>query len=453
MKERILELLRKAGGTRTDRQLSSALDAPIDEIQKALDDLSVEGLAVQTRKGGWAVPEAVGLALAKAAFQRNGTPLAQLVSGGAAMPIIPGGAARVLPGDLILVRPDGERCQLKTILRRGRDTFPAYVRIERKAPKGAPRNRAELKTVATAVPCDVRIPYDVVLTGDLSFVRNDQIALLKIEKYPEMSRPIYASVERVLGNEGSLPALMKAVAEDQGFATELSDAVLAESDAMPADVRPEDIAGREDLRDLLAFTIDGATAKDFDDAVSIGSIEGGWRLGVHIADVSHYVRPGSAIDEDAYRRGTSLYLPGLTVPMLPECLSNNLCSLMPEMDRLALSLFMDIKNGAVVDHLSRGTIVVYRYSKKGWWYVDYRGGSGYVDRHYLWSVENSTSKAKYAPVDNLWVHTKANVDSWCYGKLKAGKQVTIEKQSGTWVLINYKGHTGWVSSKYLRRVK
>ena len=110
-------------------------------------------------------------------------------------------------------------------------------------------------------------------------------------------------------------------------------------------------------------------------------------------------------------------------------------------------------NGAVVDHLSRGTIVVYRYSKKGWWYVDYRGGSGYVDRHYLWSVENSTSKAKYAPVDNLWVHTKANVDSWCYGKLKAGKQVTIEKQSGTWVLINYKGHTGWVSSKYLRRVK
>ena len=293
---------------------------------------------------------AVGRALAKTAFQRNGTPLAQLVSGGAAMPIIPGGAARVLPGDLILVRPDGERCQLKTILRRGRDTFPAYVRIERKAPKGAPRNRAELKTVATAVPCDVRIPYDVVLTGDLSFVRNDQIALLKIEKYPEMSRPIYASVERVLGNEGSLPALMKAVAEDQGFATELSDAVLAESDAMPADVRPEDIAGREDLRDLLAFTIDGATAKDFDDAVSIGSIEGGWRLGVHIADVSHYVRPGSAIDEDAYRRGTSLYLPGLTVPMLPECLSNNLCSLMPEMDRLALSLFMDIKNGAVVDH-------------------------------------------------------------------------------------------------------
>ncbi len=350
MKQRILDQLRGASGTRTDRQLAAALDAPIDEIQKALDDLSVEGLAVQTRKGGWAVPEAVGLALAKAAFQRNGTPLAQPVSGGASMPILSGRTTRVMPGDLIMVRPDGERCQLKAILRRGRDTFPAYVRIERRAPKGAPRNRAELKTVATAVPCDVRIPYDVVLTGDLSYVRNDQIALLRIEKYPEMNRPIYASVERVLGNEGSLPALMKAVAEDQGFATELPDAVLSEASAMPADLRPEDVHGREDLRDVLAFTIDGATAKDFDDAVSVERTDKGWRLGVHIADVSHYVRPGSAIDEDAYRRGTSLYLPGLTVPMLPECLSNNLCSLMPDVDRLALSLFMEVRNGAVTDH-------------------------------------------------------------------------------------------------------
>ena len=255
-----------------------------------------------------------------------------------------------MPGDLVMVRPQGDRCQLKTILRRGRDTFPAYVRIERKLPKGGPRTRAELKTVASAVPCDTRIPYEVVLTGDLSFVRNDQIALLKIERYPEMNRPIYASVVRVLGNEGSLPALMRAVAENQGFATEPEEAVTLEADAMPDGVRPDDLAGREDLRGVLAFTIDGATAKDFDDAVSVERTERGWRLGVHIADVSHYVTPGSAIDEDAYRRGTSLYLPGLTVPMLPECLSNNLCSLMPDVDRLALSLTMDVEHGSVVDH-------------------------------------------------------------------------------------------------------
>jgi len=190
----------------------------------------------------------------------------------------------------------------------------------------------------------------VVLTGDLGALENDQIALLSIDRYPRASHPIYASVLRVLGDEESLPAMMRAVAEDQGFATEPTAEVLEASEAMPDAVRPEDMIGREDLRDLLTFTIDGSIAKDFDDAVSIERIEKGWRLGVHIADVSHYVRPGSPIDRDALERGTSLYLPGLTVPMLPECLSNNLCSLMPDVDRLALSLFMDIENGKVVDH-------------------------------------------------------------------------------------------------------
>ena len=350
MKDRLLEMISEARAPLTAKRLSEALEAPLSEVEEALDALAREGAIACTRKGGWAVPESVGLAAAIVAFQRNGTPVAHPVKGGAAMTIIISGAHRCMPGDLVLVRPQGERCQLNEILKRAKDTFAAYVRIERRAPKGAPRRRAEVRTVASAVPCDLRIPYDVVLTGDLSFVKNDQIALLKIEKYPEMNRPIYASVLRVLGNEGSLPALMKAVAEDHGFATELPEAVERESLDMPDEVRPEDLAGREDLRDALTFTIDGATAKDFDDAVSIEKTEKGWRLGVHIADVSHYVRPGAAIDDDAYLRGTSLYLPGLTMPMLPECLSNNLCSLMPDVDRLAMSLFMDIEQGRVVDH-------------------------------------------------------------------------------------------------------
>lgn len=350
MKEKLFELISEARAPMTARALSEALEAPLVEVQAALDALAAQGSIAATRKGGWAVPESIGLAAATVSFQRNGTPLAHPVKGGAAMTMAVDGAARCMPGDLVLVRPDGERCRFNALLQRAKDTFAAYVRIERRAPKGAPRRRAEIRTVATAVPCDLRIPYDVVLTGDLSFVKNDQIALLKIEKYPEMNRPIYASVLRVLGNEGSLPALMKACAEDHGFATELDEAVERETPGVPDAVREEDVIGREDLRSLLTFTIDGATAKDFDDAVSIEQTERGWRLGVHIADVSHYVRPGAAIDDDAYRRGTSLYLPGLTVPMLPECLSNNICSLMPDVDRLAMSVFMDIEQGRIVDH-------------------------------------------------------------------------------------------------------
>ena len=347
MNEQIMENL-SGGLPKGLKELAQAAGVSQSEAQTALDALIAEGDVVKTKKGRYTTANGAGLVKARITFQRNGTPMARPLEGGTAMQVEVSGAARCMPDDLVLVRPMGIKCELHTILRRGRDGFAAYVRIEQKARKGARRD--EVKTLATAVPCDLRLPYEVVLTGDLSFVRNDQIARLKIEKYPEYNRPIYASVERVLGSGSSMHALMKAVAEDHGFATETTAAVEAEAADMPAEVRDADIEGREDLRSLLTFTIDGATAKDFDDAISIERTDNGWRLGVHIADVSHYVLPRTAINDDALLRGTSLYLPGLTVPMLPECLSNHLCSLMPDVDRLAMSLLMEVRDGAVVDH-------------------------------------------------------------------------------------------------------
>ena len=348
MKQQLLEYLQNAGTPLSLKALAAELDAPQRQVQAALDALIAEGEAVTTKKGRYCTPEAAGLVRCRVSFQRNGTPLAHSGDGGTSMQIAVSGGPRVLPDDTVLVIPQGVKCTLHSIIKRGRTAFPGYVRIEKRNKKGAHRDEARVS--ATAVPCDLRIPYDVVLTGDLSFVRNDQIALLKIEKYPEYGRPIYASVARVLGNSSSMLALMRAVAEDHDFATERPAEAEREAAGMPEAVSPEDMKGREDLRGLNAFTIDGADAKDFDDAVSIERTDTGWRLGVHIADVSHYVRPNTAIDSDALMRGTSLYLPGLTVPMLPERLCNHLCSLQPDMDRLAMSLFMEIKNGAVVDH-------------------------------------------------------------------------------------------------------
>lgn len=330
------------------KALSEATGMPSRELEAVLEKLIAEGEVIKTKKGRYAKASDAGFVRARVGFQRNGTPVAYPENGGASMQLEVTGALRCMPDDLVLVRPMGVKGALQAILKRGKTGFAAYVRIEQRSKKGSRRD--EVKQTATAVPCDVRIPYDVVLTGDVSFVKNDQIAQLKIEQYPEYGRPIYASVERVLGAGSSMQALMKAVAEDHDFATEIPAAVSAEAAEMPGEVRPEDIQGREDLRELLTFTIDGATAKDFDDAVSIERTANGWRLGVHIADVAHYVHPRTAIDEDALLRGTSLYLPGLTVPMLPECLSNLLCSLMPDVDRLAMSLLMDIRDGAVVDH-------------------------------------------------------------------------------------------------------
>ena len=356
MKEQIFDIISESGVPVTPKALSEQLEAPLEIVQAALDDLCRDGRVAATRRGGYALPGRIGLAAARIAFQRNGTPVARPIDGSEAFPVAFEGALRGMPDDLVLARCEGERPVVTALLRRGHDAFPAYVRVERRG-QGRAQRRGEAKTVCSAVPCDPRIPYDVVLTGDTSGLDNDAIALLRIDRYPEKNRPIYASVLRVLGDAGELHALMRAVAESNGFATEADDDVRAEADAMPDGLRPSDLAGRDDLRDLLTFTIDGTTAKDFDDAVSIQKIDGGWRLGVHIADVSHYVRPGSAIDADARSRGTSLYLPGLTVPMLPERLSNDLCSLMPGVDRLAMSLTMDVVGGSVVDHrLSRSVI-------------------------------------------------------------------------------------------------
>ena len=106
----------------------------------------------------------------------------------------------------------------------------------------------------------------------------------------------------------------------------------------------EDFRGRRDLRDALTVTIDGETARDFDDAITLEELpEGGWRLGVHIADVAHYVAEGGALDLEAYRRGTSVYFPDRAVPMLPEHLSNGLCSLRPGVPRLTLSALLDFR--------------------------------------------------------------------------------------------------------------
>jgi ribonuclease R len=137
------------------------------------------------------------------------------------------------------------------------------------------------------------------------------------------------------------------------------DSVLAEADAIPDAIPEEEAALRLDLRDKLTITIDGETARDFDDAVSLDKLpSGGYLLGVHIADVSHYVRPGSALDEEAFRRGTSVYFPEKAIPMLPERLSNLICSLNPHVDRLTMSAIMELDaRGKVIDYRLVPTII------------------------------------------------------------------------------------------------
>ena len=150
-------------------------------------------------------------------------------------------------------------------------------------------------------------------------------------------------VQADLGEDGTMQASIAAILRENGVYEEFPADVLAQADAIPQEVPAADCAGRLDLRDRLVFTIDGDDAKDFDDAVSLEPLENGhYLLGVHIADVSHYVTPASPLDGEAFRRGTSVYYPGHVVPMLPFALSHGICSLNPGVDRLAFSALMEM---------------------------------------------------------------------------------------------------------------
>lgn len=155
--------------------------------------------------------------------------------------------------------------------------------------------------------------------------------------------PAQGAISQIFGRSGSMEASIAAILHENGIIVPFGDEVLQQANACGNQVDPAEIARRFDLRDCLIFTIDGDDARDFDDAVSLEPLANGHvQLGVHIADVSHYVTPGSPLDNEAYRRGTSVYYPGHVVPMLPTQLSNGLCSLNPDVDRLTFSVLLEM---------------------------------------------------------------------------------------------------------------
>ncbi len=188
----------------------------------------------------------------------------------------------------------------------------------------------------------------LVAPGSEAGAADGQMVIVAIETYPERGRSAVGKVIEVLGDPDDPAVEIRVTAIKHDLPYEFPAAALAEAALVPEQVAAGERAGREDLRDLPFVTIDGETAKDFDDAVAIRrNPDGGFRLWVAIADVSHYVRPDSAIDREAYERGTSIYFPGTCIPMLPEVLSNGICSLKPDEDRLATVAELDFDARAV----------------------------------------------------------------------------------------------------------
>lgn len=185
------------------------------------------------------------------------------------------------------------------------------------------------------------------------------LAVLEVTRWPTERLGAAGLITEILGTTDDVNARITLLVRAHGFSETFPKEVLNQSNALPHKLEASNWHGREELFHLPVVTIDGADAKDFDDAVSLERLdENIVRLGVHIADVSHYVKVGSALDKEAYQRGTSVYLPDRVIPMLPPSLSNNLCSLVPFQERLTVSVFMDITpEGNVIRRRLANTVI------------------------------------------------------------------------------------------------
>ncbi|HES58908.1 MAG TPA: ribonuclease R, partial [Caldithrix sp.] len=193
------------------------------------------------------------------------------------------------------------------------------------------------------VPDDPKIYRDIIVREDKNLnAQAGQKVLVKFEKWDRDQHNPEGAITEIIGNPGDPGVDVVSVAYSFNLPVTFTDQLEKESKGISGDLNTVEMDGRLDLRKLTCFTIDPIDAKDFDDAVSLEKLDNGnWELGVHIADVSYYVEPNSGIDKEAYRRSTSVYLVDRVIPMLPEHLSNELCSLKPEEDRLTFSCFME----------------------------------------------------------------------------------------------------------------
>ncbi len=345
-REAILQLLDRCDGPQNAEEIGARLGLTeperADALAKRLGAMVRDGQLVQNRRGGFAPVLVTNLIPGVVIANPEGFGFLRPDEGGDDLFLPPYEMRKVMHGDRALANVTG-------IDRRGRREGSIARVLERGVNRLIGNFSVELG-INYVVPDDKRIQRSIQIPADATGGAKDgQLVVCELTQAPDTRRPPIGRVIAVLGDKLTPSLVVETAIHGHDLPHEFPPEVLDEATAIPMTVDPTMIGTRVDLRALPLVTIDGEDAKDFDDAVFCEPNRDGFRLVVAIADVSHYVRPGTPLDDEALKRATSVYFPGYVVPMLPETLSNGICSLRPREDRMCFVCDMQVdRKGEVV---------------------------------------------------------------------------------------------------------
>ena len=334
----------------TVQELESALDvkdsSTFKDFVKALVQMEEKGLVVRTRSNRYGLPEKMNLIRGKLTGHAKG--FAFVIPEEAGMDDIfipPNETNNAIHGDTVLARVSSESS--------GQRKEGTVVRILERGITQIVGTYTESKNFGFVIPDDKKFAGDIFIPKAASngAVEGHKV-VVELTTYPEGRMSAEGAVIQILGHKNDPGVDILSVIHKHGLPQEFPEEVLQQANQAPETIDESEIQNRRDLRNEVIVTIDGADAKDLDDAVTVTKLDNGnYKLGVHIADVSYYVTEDSPIDKEASERGTSVYLVDRVIPMIPHRLSNGICSLNPKVDRLTLSCEMEIdSDGEVVNH-------------------------------------------------------------------------------------------------------
>ncbi|MBM7834743.1 ribonuclease R [Clostridium sardiniense] len=351
IKNTLLDFMREDAYKPMDlKELTSVFDIKSDEyraFKKVLKAMEKEGLVVRNKSDKYTIPERVGLVAGKLQGHQRGFGFLIPEAEGEKDVFIPSSAMNgAMNGDRVLVHVTRDD-------KNGKKREGEIAEIVERANKTIIGVYENSRNFGFVVPEDTRLHQDIFVTKkDRNGANDGDVVIVEVTKWPEQRRSPEGVIKEVLGQKGDKGLDILTIIKKFGLPEEFPDKVLNFADRIEEEIDPKEYKRRTDFRDLKMVTIDGEDAKDLDDAVSIERLpNGNYKLGVHIADVTNYVKEGNPLDKEALKRGTSVYLIDRVIPMLPKKLSNGICSLNPKVDRLTLSCIMVIdKNGKVIEH-------------------------------------------------------------------------------------------------------